>query len=287
MCSFLIPHPKGNKEHATLRHTSFPHYTVHYFSQISWPHTCWLWCWIPSWQSCFWNVPQVWKGQRSMIHMKSASVEMTPKGLTYALVSEMQVWALHLDKMTQRRVSICIFDFKRAGKAYVFVSWLFVCCVNNESCVSLKIYHCYHYILRISMEPCSAFYRNKWEPTACWLPFDSAFSYKNERRWYTWTDLKTNLPALSFSVTGMLDVVSSWEKWPQTLSCQGSNVQAWPDTTPHRLTPPDPWHSIHTFVWHSSFRADGALGFRVLTAGHCIHRMPCSHFCELNYKVNI
>lgn len=82
--SFLIPHPKGNKEHTTLRHAIFPEHTpslalVWVFPQISWSHACWLWCWIPRWQLrskmclrcgrdkgvwCIWNQFQQWWHQK-------------------------------------------------------------------------------------------------------------------------------------------------------------------------------------------------------------------------------
>lgn len=69
----------------------------------------------------------------------------------------------------------------------LFFSWLFVCCVNNDSCMSLKIFHCYHYILGISMEPRSAFYRNKWELTACLLTlFSVSGKMKNGDTFLTW-----------------------------------------------------------------------------------------------------
>lgn len=48
------------------------------------------------------------------LHVKSASAAMIWNALIYVLVSDAanQVWTLHLDNMSQRRVTVCIFNIK-------------------------------------------------------------------------------------------------------------------------------------------------------------------------------
>lgn len=86
---------------------------------------------------------------------------------------------------------------------------------------------------------------------ACW---------QSEKRWYA--------PKLSFNITGVLDVKAV--KTNSSRPCRVKGQMFKRDLTlPHTDWPPDPWHSVHTFVWHSSsFRADGALGFRMSTVVH-------------------
>lgn len=84
---------------------------------------CFLWCWIPRWQSCLKNVP----GATGMKGCDAYEIGFSGDGikrfdLCFSVwnAGVKQVWTLHLDKMTQRHVSVCIFDSKKAGRAYVF-----------------------------------------------------------------------------------------------------------------------------------------------------------------------
>lgn len=130
---------------------------------------------------------------------------MASKGSNCALVSEvLPLSRCEPNVQTRWLKDVSAFEFffllevGRKSLCCFFHDSLSVCCLDNDSCMYLKICHCYNYIPGISMGPCSAFWQNKHTLTACCQTVER---WRNITGWvwaslvsWMWSAGRTNSP---------------------------------------------------------------------------------------------